>query len=120
MVLFRAPDLAAAGNVLGGMAGLHGLGLPGRFAGALGGPEMALLDGAVEVRAFATAARLPAGALLAIALLMPNSLQVLSAYEPALHMPKRPPLLPPASGGRCSGGRPPPGWCCSPPSPPSR
>jgi D-alanyl-lipoteichoic acid acyltransferase DltB (MBOAT superfamily) len=92
MVLFRAPDLASAGNILTGMTGLHGIGLPGRLAGLAGGPAMALLDGPVEMRAFATAAAYLL-ALLAIALFMPNSLQILSAYEPVLYMPKRPPLL---------------------------
>ena len=93
MVLFRAPDLASAGNILAGMAGLNGLGLPERLAGIAGGPAMTLADGAVPMGAFATAAAYLL-ALLAIALLMPNSLQILSAYEPVLYMPKRPPLMP--------------------------
>jgi hypothetical protein len=84
-VLFRAPDLASAGNVLGGMVGLHGVGMPGARFGAA---AMHLLDGTVEVRAFASASALLL-ALLAIALLMPNSVQILSAYEPVLYTPKR-------------------------------
>ena len=47
MVLFRAPDLASAGNILGGMVGLHGLGLPGGSP-ARRRPAMHLIDGAVE------------------------------------------------------------------------
>jgi hypothetical protein len=93
MVLFRAPDLASAGNILAGMTGLNGLGLPGPLANIAGGPAMALAEGAVEMQAFATAAAYLL-ALLAIALLMPNSVQILSAYEPVLYTPKRPPVLP--------------------------
>jgi hypothetical protein len=96
MVLFRAPDLAAAGNILGGMAGLNGIGLPGARFGA---SAMHLLDGSVPLHAFATAAATLL-ALLAIALLLPNSVQILSAYEPVLYTPKReatmPAVLPPA------------------------
>ena len=85
MVLFRAPDLASAGNLLGGMVGLHGLGLPGaRFGGA----AMQLLDGAVHAGDFATASAILL-ALLAIALLLPNSVQILAAYEPVLYTPTR-------------------------------
>jgi alginate O-acetyltransferase complex protein AlgI len=93
MVLFRAPDLASAGNILAGMTGLQGLGLPGPLAAIAGEPAMALAEGAVEMQAFATAAAYLL-ALLAIALLMPNSVQILSAYEPVLYTPKRPPVLP--------------------------
>ena len=50
-------------------------------------------EGAVEMQAFATAAAYLL-ALLAIALIMPNSVQILSAYEPVLYTPKRPPVLP--------------------------
>jgi hypothetical protein len=90
MVLFRAPDIASAGNILGGMVGLHGIGLPGvRF----GASAMHLLDGVVQARVFATAAATLL-ALLAIALLLPNSVQILSAYEPVLYTPKRPAAMP--------------------------
>ena len=90
MVLFRAPDLASAGNILGGMVGLHGIGLPGaRFGDA----AMHLIDGVVRANVFAAAAATLL-ALLAIALLLPNSVQILSAYEPVLYTPKRPPTMP--------------------------
>lgn len=85
MVLFRAPDLASAGNLLGGMIGLNGLGLPGERFGAA---AMQLLDGAVHMRDFATASAILL-ALLAIALLLPNSVQILAAYEPVLYTPTR-------------------------------
>jgi hypothetical protein len=81
------------------MTGLHGLGLPGALPARLGSSAMLLLDGEVPVRAFAAAAATLL-ALLAIALLMPNSVQILSAYEPVLYTPKRPAemlgVLPPA------------------------
>ena len=48
---------------------------------------MHLLDGRVAVRAFASACALLL-ALLAIALLLPNSVQI-AAYEPVLYTPKR-------------------------------
>ena len=85
MVLFRAPDLASAASILGGMVGLHGLGLPGAQFGA---SAMQLLEGGVMAHAFATAAATLL-ALLAIALLLPNSVQILAAYEPVLYTPKR-------------------------------
>ena len=93
MVLFRAPDLAAAGNILGGMIGLHGFGLPGALPERLGTSAMLLADGEVPVRVFAAAAATLL-ALLAIALLLPNSVQILSAYEPVLYTPKRPATMP--------------------------
>ena len=62
---------------------------------------MPLLDGSVDPRTFASAAAYLL-ALLAIALLMPNSVQILSAYEPVLYMPKRRAGgLGAGSGGRC-------------------
>jgi hypothetical protein len=92
MVLFRAPDVRSALNVFAGMIGLHGLGLPAGLAEVTGmsglGP-MTLLDGEVPTKTFAAAVGYLV-ALLAIALLLPNSLQVLSKHDPALHMPKRP------------------------------
>ena len=54
---------------------------------------MLLADGEVPVRVFAAAAATLL-ALLAIALLLPNSVQILSAYEPVLYTPKRPATMP--------------------------
>ena len=108
MVIFRAPDVATAANLLGGMAGLHGIGLPERLAEILHVPgAMTLLDGAVEMRRFATGAAYLLG-LLAIALLMPNSLQMMAAYEPALKLTARPPRL--AIIGPILQWRPTPAW----------
>ena len=102
------------------MIGLHGFGLPGALPERLGTSAMLLADGEVPVRVFAAAAATLL-ALLAIALLLPNSVQILSAYEPVLYTPKRPAtmpgVLPRRSAARCSGAPPSPGWCSSPPSP---
>ncbi|MBY0564087.1 MAG: hypothetical protein K2P58_07860 [Hyphomonadaceae bacterium] len=95
MVLFRAPDLATAFNLLKGMAGLSGLGLPNGVAEAIGAPQlggMALLTGEVYFASFVTSTAIMA-ALLAIALLAPNSVQLLSKYEPTLYTVTRPPRL---------------------------
>jgi len=95
MVLFRAADLASAVNVMKGLVGLHGVGLPSRLAEILRMPSLApmmQLDGEVHMRTFAIAAAYVVG-LLVIALFLPNSLQVISKYEPALRIPKRPPKL---------------------------
>ena len=101
MVLFRAPDLAAAGNLLGGMVGLHGLGMPGTRFGAAG---MHLLDGSVPVASLSPPPPPILLALLAIALLLPNSVQILAAYEPARYTPKRAAEIPGRLRPRC--GRP--------------
>jgi D-alanyl-lipoteichoic acid acyltransferase DltB (MBOAT superfamily) len=95
MVLFRAPDIASALNVFQGMIGLHGVSLPSELAKLVGMPSIApmmLLTGEVDTKTFVTAGAYVAG-LLAIALSMPNSLQVLSTYKPALQIPSRPPIL---------------------------
>ena len=52
------------------------------------------------VHAFATAAAILL-ALLAIALLLPNSVQILAAYEPVLYTPKRPAAMPGCCARRC-------------------
>ena len=112
MVLFRAPDIAAAANVLGGMLGLNGVGLPGGSRGCSAcrvGPMM-LLDGAVSCATSPPSAAYML-ALLAIALLMPNSLQMLAAYEPALPDPEAAPPVLRRRRPALSGGPPSPGWC---------
>jgi D-alanyl-lipoteichoic acid acyltransferase DltB (MBOAT superfamily) len=95
MVIFRAPDIATAINVLAGMAGFHGLGLPSAVADKLGMPGlggMALLDGEVYPKMFAMSAATVAG-VLSIALLAPNTLQVLARYEPTLSQVTRAPRV---------------------------
>jgi alginate O-acetyltransferase complex protein AlgI len=69
MIIFRSVDLKTAGHLLEGMFGLHGLGLAGlRGSFSIGLRDMMLWLGA---SAF-------------IALGCPNTLQMLSRYEPAL------------------------------------
>ena len=86
MVVFRAPTLATATGILRGMAGLNGIALPdsilghlGRFSGSFGRLDTAALGPEV----FKTLVKgILACAFLALAL--PNTLQVLSVFEPAL------------------------------------
>lgn len=69
MVIFRSVNLRTATHLLEGMIGLHGIGLSGlRGSFAIGLKNVALWLGAAAF----------------IALQCPNSLQVLSRYEPAL------------------------------------
>ena len=88
MVLFRAPTASAALVLWKGMIGLYGVTLPqavysrlGAAAGWLAaiGVRPAWTSGSLLVEA---AVRI--GLLLVIALLMPNTLQMLAAFEPAI------------------------------------
>src|SRR5262249_40567795 len=95
MVLFRAPNVATAINVMKGMVGLHGITLPLKLAQLVhlpSLPPMMLLSGAVNWKEFLVAVAYLCG-LLTIALFLPNSLQVLSKYQPVLQTPKRPPMI---------------------------
>jgi D-alanyl-lipoteichoic acid acyltransferase DltB (MBOAT superfamily) len=95
MVFFRAPNLDTALPILEGMIGVHGVSLPNEIARAIGAPglpERMLSDGPVWTRDYLESAGTLA-ALLAIALLMPNSLQLLSRYQPVLQTPTRPPRI---------------------------
>jgi D-alanyl-lipoteichoic acid acyltransferase DltB (MBOAT superfamily) len=95
MVLFRAPNVATAINVMKGMVGLHGITLPLKLAQLVhlpSLPPMMLLSGAVNLKEFLVAVAYLCG-LLTIALFLPNSLQVLSKYQPVLQTPKRPPMI---------------------------
>jgi alginate O-acetyltransferase complex protein AlgI len=88
MVLFRAPTASAALVLWKGMVGVYGVTLPqavfsrlGSIAGFLTsiGVRPAWTSGSILM-----AATIRIGVLLVIALLMPNTLQLLAAYEPAL------------------------------------
>ncbi|HTV55244.1 MAG TPA: MBOAT family O-acyltransferase, partial [Terriglobia bacterium] len=69
MVIFRSPNLRTAGGLIQGMLGLHGIGLAGLRSGVgVGLKKMAFW---IAAPAF-------------IALLCPNTLQMLSKYQPAL------------------------------------
>jgi D-alanyl-lipoteichoic acid acyltransferase DltB (MBOAT superfamily) len=94
MVLFRSPTVEAASELLMGMAGLHGVSLPEHILARFG-PFAESLQHVVSVSSAGTGAELvtPAArwiiALLGIALLLPNSLQLLARYEPALGVKQR-------------------------------
>jgi D-alanyl-lipoteichoic acid acyltransferase DltB (MBOAT superfamily) len=88
MVLFRADTPASAKELLQGMAGLNGLRLPASIADPLlrhAGALQRVLGASDELSAQALVQALGwAAALLAIALLAPNTLQLLARHEPAL------------------------------------
>ena len=81
MVIFRAPDMASAGSLFQGMAGLHGLGLPNTGMQLIG-------DTRVTTREFLPAALYLVG-LFGIAMLLPNTLQLLAGHQPVLYPPTR-------------------------------
>jgi len=69
MVIFRSPNLKTSGRIFQGMFGLHGLGLSG-------------LKSSVDVSLAQLAVWIAGPAL--VALVCPNTLQILRRYEPAL------------------------------------
>jgi alginate O-acetyltransferase complex protein AlgI len=90
MVLFRSPHAAAAGDILLGMVGLHGIGLPPQVQAHLG-PLASATAVPLEWSLQEFALRLLwVVVLLAIALLLPNTLQITARFEPALAMPAAP------------------------------
>lgn len=93
MVFFRAPDVATAGNILAGMVGLNGLSLPPEIAQMLKTPQipaMMTLAGEVTKGGFLLSIIWLAG-LFGLAVLAPNSLEILSRYQPTLLGPKSTP-----------------------------
>ncbi|MGA3004286.1 MAG: MBOAT family O-acyltransferase [Acetobacteraceae bacterium] len=93
---FHAASVAAGGNVVLGLAGLHGLVLPDRVATSV--PGLAAALSRLGIR-FTTDAMAGLGmlygwiaVLLAIALLPPNTLEMLRAWQPAVTMPAVTPL----------------------------
>ena len=96
MVLFRSPTVTTASELLQGMAGLNGISLPQQIFERLG-PLTPLLRPIVSASGTAagsgaefTATVMWIVALLAIALAFPNSLQIMSRYEPAIGVKCRP------------------------------
>ena len=82
MVIFRAPTLSAAAAVLRGLAGGGGVELPATLVvGAL--QSAGIVASAQSLTEWAMPLAWLLG-LLAIALLLPNTLQLMSRYEPAL------------------------------------
>jgi D-alanyl-lipoteichoic acid acyltransferase DltB (MBOAT superfamily) len=91
MVFFRAPSLHAASDVLRGMAGLHGVEVPHVIAEKLHGhlPRGFAAAQDLGIRDFLQQNLWLIGVLL-IALLLPNSIQILRQHEPVLGAQDRP------------------------------
>jgi D-alanyl-lipoteichoic acid acyltransferase DltB (MBOAT superfamily) len=87
MVLFRAPTSEAAVSILRGMVGLNGISLPQQIMDRLGLTD--LIAPIVSPTNMLSAGEFLLGyawvlALLLIALMLPNSVQVMARYEPVL------------------------------------
>jgi alginate O-acetyltransferase complex protein AlgI len=93
MVLFRSPNWHAAVEVFKGMVGRHGLELPQLFVDKLRAKglaqHLALIGGGLPAKEF-TLMYLWLFAMLLIALLLPNSIQIMARYEPVLGAKERP------------------------------
>jgi len=98
MALFRAPTLRCAFAIWAGMLGQHGVSLPAEYFVRLGhagvwlaaqGVHSAMTSGKALTQEIVFLA-----ILLAIALCAPNTLQLLSRYEPALGSPRPSPNKP--------------------------
>jgi hypothetical protein len=92
MVFFRSANGTAAGSILQGMFGLHGIGLPQSLFGPLASVA-ARSGGWLHVSSEISATDLVAAsgwvlALLAVAWLLPNTLQVLERFAPGLSAPR--------------------------------
>jgi alginate O-acetyltransferase complex protein AlgI len=92
MVLFRSETPAAAKSILEGMLGLHGIGLPRALFNPLASLA-AHTGGIVHVSTEISATDLVGAVgwvtvLLAAALALPNTLQILGRYAPALSAPR--------------------------------
>ena len=95
MVFFRAPNVETAGAILTGMAGLNGVSLPTEIAHMLKAPDMPAmmtLAGEVTKGGFLLSMIWLAG-LFGVAVFIPNTLEVLSRYEPTLLGPKTAPKI---------------------------
>jgi D-alanyl-lipoteichoic acid acyltransferase DltB (MBOAT superfamily) len=84
MVLFRAPTVKAAGGILAGMLGAHGVAIPVQLIQNLG-PLAKLFPGALGANAIAV---VWVAGLVCVVMLCPNTLQLLAGHEPALGMYK--------------------------------
>jgi D-alanyl-lipoteichoic acid acyltransferase DltB (MBOAT superfamily) len=94
MVLFRSTNAGAAKELLQGMVGLNGISLPHQILAQLG-QLTGLLQSSVSASTHMSAQEFVLaiawlGVLLFIALLLPNTLQLLARYEPALGVRSRP------------------------------
>jgi alginate O-acetyltransferase complex protein AlgI len=96
MVLFRSTTITSAADMMKGLAGLNGIALPEALfdrSGPLGGValhRLGIVAASWDVRDFAKLAIWISG-LMVVALACPNTLQILSRYEPALGVKPQPP-----------------------------
>lgn len=99
MVLFRSANGTAARSLLQGLAGLHGLGVPEAVFGplaALGAATGGWVHATAEMGAADMAGAVARiAALLAVALLLPNTGQLMDRFKPTLAAARAP-----AAGGR--------------------
>ena len=118
MVLFRAPDLASAGNILGGMVGLHGIGLPGARFGDRG-------DAPPRRRGLGATSSPPppppcwrfSRSRCSCRTRCRSSRPTSRCSTPRSARRRCRGCCRRCCAARCSGARPSPGWCSSPPSP---
>ena len=90
MVLFRSTNAEAAKELLQGMVGLNGISLPQQIYVQLG-PLKGLLHASTSMSAQEFVLAMTwLGTLLLIALLLPNTLQLMARYEPALGVLSKP------------------------------
>jgi alginate O-acetyltransferase complex protein AlgI len=89
MVLFRSPSVHVAADVYRGMLGLNGIELPPAMAAKLGGAHHHVAAAAMSTLYFAQQ-QLWMLALLCIALLLPNTVQIMARFEPVLGAKERP------------------------------
>jgi hypothetical protein len=91
LTYFHADSVRSGNNIVAGMAGLHGIALPDAIDSRLHGLAALLRHAGVTFQPLPLPILLTLyawiAALLAIALLPPNILQIMFAYEPAITMP---------------------------------
>jgi D-alanyl-lipoteichoic acid acyltransferase DltB (MBOAT superfamily) len=97
MVLFRAPTIESAWRILHGMAGLDGISVPMALLNRGGGLATVLhqlgIAGDMSSGAVFAASTVWIVALLLIATLMPNSLELMQRYAPALYFEPSKPIV---------------------------
>ena len=103
MVVFRATTLAAAGRMYAGMAGVHGVSMPLAILDR-SGPLGALLRSVGVVEDASSASHFVwtiiwLGTLFLVVTCLPNSLQIVRRFNPALHLPDDDKALGPAPAG---------------------
>jgi len=84
MVLFRAPSVVAAGDIFAGMLGLHGISLPPVLLELAGLDRLGVFSAGTQSLSELVTAAAWLLALLAIALGLPNALELLERHEPVL------------------------------------